>query len=172
MKRLMANIVILALVVAIVGCSSMHLNIKEPHAARLTPRKALGGWSQQSEPLPVTIKVCARTSWRLWRKDLVYRISDIPLKPGLTVYAHVRTFGPTADTKASHVPVVINDQDIQDVMRGAVVRIVVVAPYKEYQTSQFKSLRLSPTDEVVKRASEIGDLLVLVTLGNRDPFAK
>ena len=103
---------------------------------------------------------------------LVYRISDIPLKPNVVVYAHIRTFGPTAFTKAAQVPVVINDQDIQDVMRGNVVRIVVVDPYKEYQTAQFESLGLSPTDDVVERAGEIGDLLVLVTLGNRDPFAK
>jgi len=171
MRRLTASIVILALVVAAVGCGSMQLNIKEPQAARLTPRAFWGGWSQESQTLPIGMKVCARTSWRLWGKDLVYQISDIPLKPGVTVYAHIRTFSPTPFTKAAQVPVVINDQDIQDVMRGNVVRIVVVDPYKEYQTSQFESLRLSPTDDVIERASEIGDLLVLVTLGNRDPFA-
>jgi len=172
MRRLTSSIMILALVVAVVGCSSMQLNVKEPQAAKMTPKAFWGGWSDQSETLPVSLEVFARSSWRLWGKDYLYRITDIPLKPGVTLYARVRTFGPTEFTRAAQVPVVINDQDIQDVMRGNVVRIVVVDPKKEYQTSQFESLRLSPTDDVVERAEEIGDLLVLVTLGNRDPFAK
>ncbi len=172
MRRLTASIMILALVGAVAGCSTMQLNIREPQAATITPSRGMGRWSTESETLPVSLNVRARSSWRLWGKDYVYRISDIPLKPGVTVYATIRTFGPTAFTDAAQVPVVINDQDIQDVVRGNVVRIVVVDPKREYQTSQFESLRLSPTDDVVKRAEEIGSLLVLVTLGNRDPLAK
>lgn len=173
MRRLTASILILAVVIAVSGCGSMLINVKEPQAARLTPKKFWGGWKEQAaKPLPVQLKLAARRNTYPWSKDAIYRISDIPLKPGVTIFARIRTFKPTAFTKAGQVPVIINEQDIQDVMRGNVVRIVVVDPKKEYQTSQFESLRLSPTDDAVKRAKEIGDLLVLVTLGNRDPLAK
>ncbi len=173
MRRLTASILVLALLVAVTGCGSMLINIREPQAAQLTPKKFFGGWKDAAaKPLPTQIKLSARRNWLLFGKDCLYRISDIPLKPGVTVYARVRTYSPTAFTKAGQVPVVINEQDIQDVVRGNVVRIVVVDPKKEYQTSQFESLRLAPTDDAVERAKEIGHLLVLVTLGNRDPFAK
>lgn len=172
MRRLTASLLVLALVAAIVGCGSMQLSIREPQAAKLTPKKFWRGWSDESMNTPVLLVLHARSSWKLWGKDYIYRISDIPLKPGVTLYAAIRTFSPTDFTDAGQVPIVINEQDIQDVMRGNVVRIVVVDPKKEYQTSQFESLRLSPTDDAVERAKEIGDLLVLVTLGNRDPFAK
>jgi hypothetical protein len=163
MRRLTGSILILALVVMAAGCGSMQISIKEPQAAKITAKSK--GW--RAEPMTLPVQINIRT-----RSKAMYRISDIPLKPGVEIFARIKTYGGTDFTKAGQVPVVINEQDIQDVMRGNVVRIVVVDPKKEYQTSQFESLRLSPTDDAVQRANEIGDLLVLVTLGNRDPYAK
>ena len=165
MRRVTVSILTLALVVAVVGCGSMQVNIREPQSARLTFRRAMRGWSDRSETLPTALVLGAHRKYS-------YRISDIPLNEGVEVYARVKTYGTTPFTKAGQVPIVINAQDVQDVVRGNVVRIVVVDPKREFQTSQFESLRLSPTDDAVMRAKEIGDPILLVTLGNRDPFAK
>lgn len=163
MRRLTTGILIMALVVMAVGCSSVQFNMTEPRAAQLTPKS--GGWRAASTPLPVTFKMNTHSK-------KMFRISDIPLNEGLNIYVKIKTFGQTAFTKAGQVPIQIEPQDIQDVARGNVVRIVIVDPAREFQTSQFESLRLAPTENAVKRGKEIGKLIALVTLGNRDPKAR
>ena len=90
----------------------------------------------------------------IWLCSKKFRIDDIPMHKDLTIYAKIVTYKATAFTKAGQVPVVINAQDIKDVENGNVVRIVLVDPKSEFQTSQFESLRLSPTQDAVKEGKK------------------
>ncbi len=165
MRRVTISILMLALVVAVAGCSSVQFTMSEPQAAQLTFKKNCvfwESWEKTSTPLPAVLTLNTHHTY-------IYRISDIPLQEGLVIYARVKTYGQTEFAKAGRVPIVINEQDMQDVRRGNVVRIVVVDPKKEFQTSQFESLRLAPTDDALKRAKEIGKPLALIILGNREP---
>ncbi len=165
MRRVAVGILTLALGMVVTGCSSMVLNVSEPQAAQLTFAKGWGGWAKQSTALPATVKLSTHDSYTA-------RITNIPLHSGVTVYAHIKTYGNTEFSKAGQVPLVINAQDIEDVSRGNVVRIVIVDPKKEFQTARFVQLRLSPTEDAMKRGKEIGKPLALVVLGNRDPYTK
>ena len=165
MRRIAASILALTIMGAVVGCGSIQFSIKEPQAAQLTYKSDYlfwESWKGESVGLPAALTLNAHDK-------AIYKISDIPLHEGLTVYATVDTKKATDFTRVASVPIVINAQDLKDVEQGNVVRIVLVDPKKEYQTSQFESLRLSPTDDAYKRAKEIGTPIAVVTLGNREP---
>ncbi len=167
MRRLVFGITLVALMVCAIGCSSIQFNVTEPKAARWSWKNNFifwGSWesAKKARPLPAVVTMNTRST-------AIAKISDIPMHQGVTVYARLKTFGGSPFTKAGMVPIQITDQDIQDVERGNVVRIVVVDPKKPFQTSRFVQLRLSPTEDALKRGEEIGKPLVLVVLGNRDP---
>jgi len=154
----------LALAMVATGCSSMVFDMQEPQAAHLTFKKG-GKWDKTSTALPAKVMLSSRATH-------VARLSNIPLEQGLDVYVRVKVYGNTEFSKASMVPLVVNAEDIQDVKRGNVVRIVIVDPKRENQTERFVQLRLSPTQDAMKVAKETGKPLALVILGNRDPFTK
>lgn len=165
MRRLTAGILMLALVVVASGCGSMKFNVSEPQAAQLTfknNRILWESWDDVSTPLPAVLSLNTH-------KTYIAKIDNIPLREGVTLYARIRTFGKSDFAAAGQVPIMISPEDADDVQRGNVVRIVVVDPKKEHQTSRFVQLRLSPTEDALKRGKEIGDPLVLVILGNREP---
>jgi hypothetical protein len=165
MRRLVACILMLGLVLSVVGCGSVKYNVSDPKAGQWAwknNRILWESWDKKTEPLPLVLTLNTHSTY-------IAKITDIPLYQGLTVYARIDTFGSSSFTEAGQVPIEISAQDLQDVQRGNVVRIVVVDPKKEYQTSRFVQLRLSPTEDALKRGKEIGKPLVLVTLGNREP---
>jgi len=167
MRRLVSGTLLLALVVSVVGCSTVQFNVPEPKAARWTWKTNYVFWecwgsSKKSTPLPATLTLDSHSRY-------IARITDIPLHQGLVIYVQMKVFGESAFTKAAQVPIDISGQDLQDIERGNMVRIVVVDPKKQFQTARFVSIRLSPTEDALKRGQEIGKPLVLVTLGNREP---
>jgi hypothetical protein len=167
MRRLVAGTLMLALAVSAVGCSSVQFNVPEPKAARWTWKTNFVFWESWGSPkkstcLPATLTLQSHSRY-------IAKITDIPLHQGTVVYAQMKVFGESPFTKAGQVPIVITGQDLQDVERGNVVRIVVVDPKKQFQTARFVQIRLSPTEDALKRGEEIGKPLALVTLGNREP---
>jgi len=165
MRRATVGILTLALLAISTGCGSMVLNVAEPKAGQLAFKNYWvfwESWDKKVTPLPAEVTLSTHTS-------KLVRITNIPSHPGLTVYGRIKTHGNTRYSMSSKVMIVINAQDVEDVSRGNVVRIVVVDPKKEHQTSRFVELRLSPTEDAMKRAKDIGKPLVEVVLGNREP---
>jgi hypothetical protein len=143
----------------------MKVAVPEPRAAQWTWKDnwvVFERWDAQSQPLPVVLSVGGRGK-------SIAKITNIPLNQGVTVYVTMKTLGLTDFARHAQVPLVIEEPDIQDVARGNVVRIVVVDPKKEHQTARFVQLRLSPTEDAMKRAKEIGEPLLVAVLGNREP---
>jgi len=165
MRRVAIGILALSLAAAVTGCGTMVVNVKDPQAAQLTFKGTWGGWGKSATPLPATLRLSTH-------RNYTARITNIPLQQGVTIYAHIRTFSNTEFSKVGQVPLVINAQDVSDVANGNVVRIVIVDPKKQFAASRFVQLRLSPTEDAIKRGKAMGKILVLVELGNRDPFTK
>jgi hypothetical protein len=171
MKRVTVCILALALLTLATGCGSMVFNVSEPQAGQLAFKGNYGLWSswkKATTPLPATVVLNSHTWMWPWNSYIV-RINNIPLHPATVVYARIKTYGNTEFSRAGQVPLVINAQDIQDVERGNVVRIVIVDPKKEFQTARFVQLRLAPTEDAMKSAKNIGEPLALIVLGNREP---
>ncbi len=165
MRRIASSILVLGLVVAVVGCGSMQFNVSEPQAAQMTFKKnniLWESWEKTATSLPATLTLNANDKY-------IFKIDNVPLHNDLTIYGVVQTKGTTNFTKVAQVPIIINAQDVQDIERGNVVRIVIVDPKKELQTSQFESLRLSPTQDAYKEGKKMGKVIAVVTLGNRQP---
>ncbi len=167
MRRLIAGTLMLALLVVATGCGTMKVDVPEPRAAQWTYKSNYipyiwESWQKKSAPLPLVLTLNGHGKY-------IGKLTDIPLHQGLTVYAQIKTLGLTDYAKAAKVPLMIEDQDLADVARGNVVRIVVVDPKKRFQTARFQQLRLSPTEDAMERAKSIGDPLILVVLGNREP---
>ena len=165
MRRLAAGILMLGLLLSVVGCGTMKVAVPEPRAAQWTwknNRILWSSWDKEGQPLPVVLTLGGRSK-------AIAKVTNIPLNQGVTMYVTVKTLGLTDFAKYAQVPLVIEEPDVQDVARGNVVRIVVVDPKKEHQTSRFVQLRLSPTEDAMKRAKEIGEPLLIAVLGNREP---
>lgn len=165
MARVTVLVLTLALLVIATGCGSMVFNMSEPQASQLAfknNRIFWESWDKNTTPLPATLVLNTHRSY-------IFKLTNIPLHEGAKVYGRVKTYGNTPFSKAGQVPLVINAQDVQDVQQGNVVRIVIVDPKKEHQTSRFVQLRLSPTQDAMKSAKEIGKPLALIVLGNREP---
>jgi len=173
MRRVGLFILALAFVVLASGCGRMVFNVSEPQAAQVSFKHNYvfwHSWDKKPAALPATINLQSDTWWNPWPyRWYIMRISDIPLQKGTVIYGRLMTFGNTEFSVAGQVPLVVSAQDVEDVKRGNVVRIVIVDPKKEYQTARFVQLRLSPTEDAMKAAKNIGEPLALVVLGNREP---
>jgi hypothetical protein len=165
MTRVTVLVLMLALLTIATGCGSMVFNVSEPQASQLAFKNnwiLWESWDKDTTPLPATVVLNTHRCY-------IFRLANIPLHEGAVVYGKVKTFGNTPFSKAGKVPLVIDAQVIDDVQHGNVVRIVVVDPKKEHQTKRFVQLTLSPTEDAMKSAKQIGKPLALVVLGNRAP---
>ncbi|MCD6360443.1 MAG: hypothetical protein J7M38_06200 [Armatimonadetes bacterium] len=198
LKKAGGVLVLVVAISLLAGCRTVQLKFQEPEGAEIT-WKAFSGWEQDHVVIVPADEqdknpLC-RWTLRSGEKKKI-KIFNIPGEPGLAIYGKIKVDAEKDFTDTTPIPIEITIDDILNVKNNMMVKKVIFLVDPKKRDEYEKKVGHPYTDDLgayasgigafsissvsyeagtlykdpEKVAKEVGDLLVVIELGNRLPY--